>query len=774
MPDQPSPTSSRPVPERFLASKSTLLLDRFMTRAIQIGGLGIIVAVFGIFFFILMEILPLFGGAEAHEEKSFPLGITGKGVIGVDEWARKPFFFDGNSLRFADLEAKDARLEEMPVPLPEGVISNAIKLEARHNRVVIGTTDGRIGSFRVGYKSQLAVKADDLPAITAEVTMEEFYPLGVPGKPLTTVSYGDGGAAKVLAAVQDVDGTPQVHAMTIVSRRGLMGSSAPTVGGNFDLTPFLKGKPDRIMASNVGDSVMVTDTEGRLYYFHITNGTNLQLRQELQPFSEFEDKRIASIGFVFGDVSVVVTSMEGHQEVWSLYNQEITNPEGIKQTQRLYGQIKTLPKLENATTFFANSLRNKVFMSAGGDYVSMRHTTSESVRWEKKLPFQIKDAILDSKCEHLFFLDTEGTLHRYLYHDPHPESGIRAFFGKIWYEGASQPEYTWQSTSGTDDFEPKLSLIPLIVGSLKGTFYALIFAVPIALLAAIYSANFLPQRIKTIVKPAMEIMASLPSVVLGFLAGLWLAPLIEDKIPSILLTIISLPIGVMILGLVYTKLPVGVRAKVPVGSEYLLLLIPMALLAWIAWSLGPWLESWAFVVTDPGTGRSIADFRLWWPNVTGTPYDQRNCVSVGFMMGFAVIPIIFTITEDALSNVPPQLKAASLALGATRWQMVRTIVLPIASAGIFSALMIGFGRAVGETMIVVMAAGNTPIIDMSIFTGMRTLSANIAVELPEAPVHSTHYRVLFLGAMVLFMLTFALNTVAEIMRHRLREKFKLV
>jgi phosphate transport system permease protein len=106
--------------------------------------------------------------------------------------------------------------------------------------------------------------------------------------------------------------------------------------------------------------------------------------------------------------------------------------------------------------------------------------------------------------------------------------------------------------------------------------------------------------------------------------------------------------------------------------------------------------------------------------------------------------------------------------------MVRTIVLPVASAGIFSALMIGFGRAVGETMIVVMATGNTPVMDFNIFSGMRTLAANIAVELPEASVHSTHYRTLFLGAMVLFLLTFALNTVAEVLRHRLREKFKLV
>ncbi len=204
------------------------------------------------------------------------------------------------------------------------------------------------------------------------------------------------------------------------------------------------------------------------------------------------------------------------------------------------------------------------------------------------------------------------------------------------------------------------------------------------------------------------------------------------------------------------------------------MLVPVAAAAiWVGWSLGPVMEQWVFFVRD-ANGEKIADFRMWWPEFTGTSFSQRNSLVLGFMMGFAVIPIIFTIAEDALSNVPQSLVAASSALGASRWQAARTIMIPIAAAGIFSALMIGFGRAVGETMIVVMASGNTPITEWNIFSGMRTLSANIAVELPEAPVGSTHYRALFLGSMILFLLTFVVNTIAEVLRHRLREKFKIV
>jgi phosphate transport system permease protein len=155
--------------------------------------------------------------------------------------------------------------------------------------------------------------------------------------------------------------------------------------------------------------------------------------------------------------------------------------------------------------------------------------------------------------------------------------------------------------------------------------------------------------------------------------------------------------------------------------------------------------------------------------VVGT-YVQRNSLVVGFVMGFAIIPIIYTIAEDALAAVPDHLRSASLAAGATPWQTAWRIVIPTATSGLFSAVMIGLGRAVGETMIVLMAAGNTPILDWNVFNGFRTLSANIAVELPEAVRNSTHYRTLFLSALVLFMMTFVLNTFAEIVRIRFRRK----
>jgi phosphate transport system permease protein len=151
-------------------------------------------------------------------------------------------------------------------------------------------------------------------------------------------------------------------------------------------------------------------------------------------------------------------------------------------------------------------------------------------------------------------------------------------------------------------------------------------------------------------------------------------------------------------------------------------------------------------------------------------YGQRNALVVGFIMGFAVIPIIYTIADDAMSAVPDHLRSASLGAGATRWQTAVRIVVPTSMSGLFSAVMIGFGRAVGETMIVLMAAGNTPIMEWNIFSGFRTLSANIAVEMMEAVEGSTNYRTLFLTAVILFSMTFVINTIAEKIRQSYRKK----
>jgi phosphate transport system permease protein len=304
-------------------------------------------------------------------------------------------------------------------------------------------------------------------------------------------------------------------------------------------------------------------------------------------------------------------------------------------------------------------------------------------------------------------------------------------------------------------------LTPLVFGTLKAAFYAMLVAMPLALMGAIYTAYFMTSKMRQYVKPTIELMGALPTVILGFLAGLWLAPIIEEYLAGLFALFMLVPVTVMLFAFVWQYLPKAILQKIPEGWEAAILIPVIILGSWFAISVSVPFEAMVFHGT----------LRDWFKNEWGIGYDQRNALVVGIAMGFAVIPSIFSIAEDAIFSVPKHLTVGSLALGATPWQTMIKVVLLTASPGIFSAVMIGLGRAVGETMIVLMATGNTPVMDFSVFQGLRTLAANIAVEMPESEVDSTHYRVLFLAALVLFMFTFVFNTLAEIVRQRLREKY---
>ncbi|MCB1049220.1 MAG: ABC transporter permease subunit [Acidobacteria bacterium] len=341
---------------------------------------------------------------------------------------------------------------------------------------------------------------------------------------------------------------------------------------------------------------------------------------------------------------------------------------------------------------------------------------------------------------------------------PHGDVSFGALWQKVWYEGYPKPEYVWQSSASSDDAEAKLSLVPLVFGSLKGTFYGLLFALPLAFGAAFYVSYLMEPKLKKWIKPLLELMAAIPSVVIGFIAALWLAPRLEGIVPTIFMAVVFVPIC-LIFGSWLIR-PLERKYKV-LGWEFVWVLPLLIIALFVAYRSGVWVEA-AFMG---------GNFKLWYFETFHGHFDYRNCMVVGMALGFTVFPIVFTISEDALSNVPPAMTAASLALGASRWQTLRKVVLPMASPGLFAATMIGLGRAVGETMIVLMATGNTPIMDFSIFNGMRTLSATIATEIPEAPVGGSLYRILFLSGLLLFALTFIINSLAELVRSRLKQKY---
>lgn len=342
--------------------------------------------------------------------------------------------------------------------------------------------------------------------------------------------------------------------------------------------------------------------------------------------------------------------------------------------------------------------------------------------------------------------------------NPWPDISLRSLWQKVWYENYPQPDWVWQSTAVDDPYQAKFSLVPMVAGTLKAAALAMLFATPLALAAASYTAWFMSPALRRWIKPAIEMMGALPSVVVGLFASLWLAPQIASRLSGVLLLPFALTAALLLCGPLLRRLPARWRQRLDGPDREVWLLVPLLLLVS---ALCLWLMP-------------LADIALWGrPLAERLPggYEQRNLLVAALAMGFALVPLIFTLAEDAIFSVPVALGQGSLALGATAWQTLSRVILPSAASGIFAALMIGFGRAVGETMIVLMATGNTPVTEGDLFHGVRALSANIAVEMPEAAAGSAHYRILFLSALVLLIFTLVLNTLAEVVRQNLRRRY---
>ncbi|MDX1465369.1 MAG: ABC transporter permease subunit [Halomonas sp.] len=323
--------------------------------------------------------------------------------------------------------------------------------------------------------------------------------------------------------------------------------------------------------------------------------------------------------------------------------------------------------------------------------------------------------------------------------------------------------HRWAPTATlAPDEAPRISLVPLAWGTLEAAAWALVIAVPLALGAAAHSSLFMSRGLRSRLKPTLELMEALPGVVVGFVAGLVLAPWVERHLAEVAAALLLLVPGLLLAGGLRSRLPARWREALPLGWAGLWLVPWLALVLAASVWLAPWLEAVAF----DGDLRRFLELRL------GLDIAVRNALIVGAAMGFAVMPSVYALAEDALSGVPSSLAEGAQALGATRWQTFWKVVLPAASPGIFSAVMIGAGRAVGETMIVLMASGNAALMTLNPLDGLRSLAATIAIELPEAGPGSVHYQLLLLAALALFVFTFLVNTLAELVRTRLRRRYR--
>ncbi|SDH69661.1 phosphate transport system permease protein [Pseudomonas benzenivorans] len=723
--------------------------DRLARWCVSIGGMAVLGAITLIFFYLAYVVLPIFQGAELASRKPLqPAWLATAAaplLLTLEEQNQVAMRLDQRGqVQFFDATGMTA-LSTVELPLPAGAqVVSVAQDQPGSNRVALGLSNGQVLVFQHGYRVSYP---NDVKTIVPSIE----YPFGeapivldAQGRALDHVGLSLNGGTLMLAGSTGAE----LHVLSLGREENLM-------------TGEVSLSEERIALPQIAEPIKALIIDPRQMWMYVVNGranadvfdlrkTALNGRYKLLSDA---DREVSVATSLLGGISLMVGDSRGGIQQWFM----VRDADG----KAALKSIRSFQLGDSAISQILPEERRKGFVALDAKgRLGVFHSTAHRTLLVEPVAAGSALAALSPRANRVL-VESAGQIQRFLLDNPHPEISWSSLWGKVWYENYDKPDHVWQSTSASTDNEPKLSLAPLAFGTLKAAFYAMLLAAPLAIAAAIYTAYFMAPAMRGKVKPVIELMEALPTVILGFFAGLFLAPYVEGHLPGIFSLLIFTPIGILLAGFAWSRLPESIRLRVPEGWEAALLIPVILLVGFVSLSMSGHLENWLF----------DGNMRLWLSNDLGIPFDQRNALVVGLAMGFAVIPNIYSIAEDAVFSVPKSLTFGSLALGATPWQTLTRVVILTASPGIFSALMIGMGRAVGETMIVLMATGNTAIMDMNIFEGLRTLAANVAVEMPESEVNGTHYRVLFLSALVLLSFTFVMNTLAELVRQRLRVKY---
>lgn len=718
--------------------RKRLIKDRLVRLAVSTGGVGVLAALVLIFLYLAAMVLPLFSDANLTPNIAVQKVDSSEPVaLGVDDHGQHAYLVSQQgTIDFLVLNDPTSK------PFHRVELGSNFTLFARsvasQGWLAFATDGGGIKIFRPKLTSTLngqqRVFTPSVEQIKTNLSLHSDSALVdmsfAVGEQLTLAGYFQDGKVKVVW--HDENGAPLSYEFNQPIQQ--LDQIILTPDG---ATLYLRRGSELVVAKKRHQSFVVREV------------VDLTLGREAHV--------VTDINLLSGAYSLLVSYRDGLVSQWF---------DVLTDGQRALTPIRDFKLASELEFVLPDTYRKGFYSFYTNGTVQNHYTTSEKLvmfnRAYDKAPLL---AAMSNNEKYLLALssstENSSTLTLASVDNPYPEISLSSLWQKVWYESYPEPDYVWQTTSANNEFEAKFSLVPIAFGTLKAAAFAMLFAVPIAVLGAIYTAYFMTPKMRRIVKPSIELMEALPTVIIGFLAGLWFAPIVERNLAAVVAMMLFLPVSTILIGFIWHKLPTRWGSRFSNGWHAAILMPLIILISMVIFSQSGSIEHWLFE----------GDVRIYLTE-HGIGFDQRNALVVGFAMGFAVIPTIFTIAEDAIFSVPKHLSDGSLALGATQWQTLIYVVLLTASPGIFSAIMMGVGRAVGETMIVLMATGNTPVMDWNILEGMRTLSATIAVEMPESEVGSSHYRLLFLAALILLVFTFVVNSVAEWVRQRLREKYR--
>ncbi|MDO9174982.1 MAG: phosphate ABC transporter permease, partial [Actinomycetota bacterium] len=587
-------------------------------------GFGVIAAILLIFFYLLWEVMPLFQPSSLDDRGSYSLPAAASGDDGVTRYLA---IEEQNEVGFRFTNAGDLVFFEVP----DGKVVSSARVAhadvAKPTVVVPATTSGDM--LAVGYDDGTVVLVHETYRVTypndvKTVEAAVDYPFGetpvklfTDGTPVAQLAVRAGEDGFTLAA-RAADG--RVVALAQERRENLM-TGEVTLTESMHKEFAVAGNVQALHFNNDGWFLFAPRVDGRVIA--------LDMREPIPVAQEVAlpaGRTITASAMLLGQISLLVGDSTG------LVTQMFMVRD-IDNNFRLTS-IRAMPLGDAAITRIVPEQRRKSFAALDADgTIGFFSATASRRALDATVTAASADGVtaatiaMSPRGDRLLVADGKQ-LAAHEVHNEHPDVSWSALWGKVWYEGYEEPKYIWQSSAANNDFEPKFSLTPLAYGTLKAAIFAMILAMPLAICGAIFTAYFMAPRLRTAVKPTIELMAALPTVILGFLAGLWLAPLFESALPAVFTMLITTPLFIVLASLVWRQMPERVRHIAPDGYEPLLLIPVIALAVAIPFMLSGWMETMFFG----------GDVRMWMTDTLDIPFDQRNALVVGFAMGFAVIP----------------------------------------------------------------------------------------------------------------------------------------
>ncbi|MCE2726196.1 MAG: ABC transporter permease subunit [Planctomycetaceae bacterium] len=803
--------------------------DAVARAVITLGGIGTIVAVLLVGVYLLAVALPLFRPARSSRMGT-DLVHADPLHMGVDESGSVAWVLDGG-----DGVAGAERVNVLATATGDRLLSvptrdcglegwSALRTEPGGLAAAVGFADGTFRTGRFGLQAEFMAAADAPAAVRSTPVghavaadgivfvhgandrfarvrlVTELGPASQPlAGPITEVDVVPLGDGALVAALDDAG---RVRVERAASKRNMLTGKVTVKTTGATIEPVAGFRPRFLRVNGLGDQLFLFAADGSARRYVIRDATKPELMETFDAAAGAAD--VATVERLFGGATLAVADTAGVVRLFFMARQD----DAVAADGLTTVAARTITGNGTRVDAIAASPRSRLFAVAesragldAGVRLLQATTGAEVLRLAAggggTHPTR---TMCIAPRENRLLAGNDEAIAAWAIDAGHADVAVGTLLRPVWYENYPRPVHAWETT-GHEAFESKFGLVPLIFGTLKA------------------------------------------SVVLGFVAGIVLAPVIERGLMPVITGVFVVPLTLLAAAHLWQLLPVGTRSRLaawrfplvavvalPIGllaaraaapaverilfdgdvqawldgrggrggrgfGGWMVALLPLAAVAAAAlvgrlvnpllrraaraWSqpqaalasLGVFAAGLVVAVALAAAAAVLLDaLRLDTRGGLFGTYVQRNALVVAIGMSFAIIPLIFTIADDALSSVPEHLRSASLGAGATPWQTAVRVIVPAAASGLFSAVMIGLGRAVGETMIVLMAAGNTPLIGWNVFNGFQTLSAAIATELPEAARGSTHYRVLFLAALALFALTFVLNTVAELVRQRFRRR----